>query len=314
MALYRTIQTTLWSDTKVEDEFTPEDKLFFVYLLTNNRTSLCGCYEISVRQMSRELGLSKESVYNLIERFSKFHNVIRYSEENKEVLVLNWYKYHWSKSPKTQEAVFKGIKEIKTPEFSEMVIRIYDNYYTENEGEIGCGINAPSMEHNRGIYASASANAINNIVIDNNLELNNNTTLSNSINNTLSKDIVRVNNIQNDKVSYKSVVDSIVSMWNELSNYGIPSVRKVDSKSARYRTLISTIKDYGEEDIRNAIEKVKASTFLLGENRTGWAISFDWFIKKSNLLKILEGNYDNKVTVERPGNVDPFDKIAREGI
>ena len=52
MASYRSVYTTFWTDTKVSDDFTPEDKYFMLYCLTNNYTNLCGCYEISIKQMA----------------------------------------------------------------------------------------------------------------------------------------------------------------------------------------------------------------------------------------------------------------------
>ena len=78
MAFYRTIQITFWTDTKIVDDFTPEDKYFYLYLFTNPHTNLCGCYEISKNQMSIELGYTKEVVERLIKRFSEIHKVINY--------------------------------------------------------------------------------------------------------------------------------------------------------------------------------------------------------------------------------------------
>ena len=62
------------------DDFTPEDRYFYLYLLTNPHTNLCGCYEISFKQMSDELGYTKETVEKLIRRFSDEHNVLSYNE------------------------------------------------------------------------------------------------------------------------------------------------------------------------------------------------------------------------------------------
>ena len=100
MAIYRNIHMTFWNDTKVMDDFTPEDKYFYLYLLTNPNTNLSGCYEISIKQISNEIGYTKETVENLIKRFSEMHKVIVYNKENKEILLLNWYKYNWTKSTK----------------------------------------------------------------------------------------------------------------------------------------------------------------------------------------------------------------------
>lgn len=41
MAVYRNINIGFWTDTKVADDFTPEDKYFMLYCLTNNYTNLC---------------------------------------------------------------------------------------------------------------------------------------------------------------------------------------------------------------------------------------------------------------------------------
>ena len=60
MATYRQIYISFWSDTKVCDDFSPEDKYFYIYLLTNPHTNICGCYEISSSQMAQELGYNEE--------------------------------------------------------------------------------------------------------------------------------------------------------------------------------------------------------------------------------------------------------------
>ena len=82
MAKYRNVYMSFWTDTKVIDEFTPEDKFFYLYLMTNPHTSLCGCYEISLSQMSAEMGYTKDSISKLINRFMMVHDIIRYDYYN----------------------------------------------------------------------------------------------------------------------------------------------------------------------------------------------------------------------------------------
>lgn len=108
MAIYRTVSQSFWTDTKVVDCFTPEDKYFWLYLLTNPHTNLLGCYEISVKQISNETGYTHDSVRNLLTRFVEQYKIIDYSEADKEILVKNWYKYNWTKSPKA----LAGIKSV----------------------------------------------------------------------------------------------------------------------------------------------------------------------------------------------------------
>ena len=94
MAIFRNVHVTFWTDAKVVDDFTPEDKYFYVYLITNPHTNLCGCYEISMKQMSDELGYNKETIEKLIDRFHKIHRVLDYDRQTKEMLLYNWSKYN----------------------------------------------------------------------------------------------------------------------------------------------------------------------------------------------------------------------------
>ena len=75
MAIYRTIQMSFWTDPKIVDDFTPEDRYFYLYLFTNPHTNLCGCYQISKSQMVMELGYSRETIEKLISRFEQIHKV-----------------------------------------------------------------------------------------------------------------------------------------------------------------------------------------------------------------------------------------------
>jgi len=122
MAKYSNISATFWTDGKVDDNFTPEDKYFYLYTLTNPHTSLAGCYEISLKQMERETGYNSDTVKRLIQRLDETHGVIRYSYETKEMLVLNWWKYNWSTSDKVRSAIVSIAPYIKSEKFRRYVM------------------------------------------------------------------------------------------------------------------------------------------------------------------------------------------------
>lgn len=126
MAVYRNIQISFWTDAKVADEFTPEDKYFYLYLFTNPHTNLCGCYEISRKQVSWETGYSIDTVDRLIDRFVRIHKVILFSKDTKELLLLNWYKYNWTTSDKFRKPLLKEIESIKCNEFKEYLTKMYE--------------------------------------------------------------------------------------------------------------------------------------------------------------------------------------------
>lgn len=130
MAIYRTIQMSFWTDAKVVDTFTPEDKYFYLYLMTNPHTNLCGCYEISIKQVSDETGYNKDTVERMINRMVYDHEVIRYSKDTKEILILNWAKYNWTKSGDFQKPLVKEIENVKNPDFREFLEKELDGLGT----------------------------------------------------------------------------------------------------------------------------------------------------------------------------------------
>ena len=127
MEVKRFISTAFWKDTKVIDEFTPEDRYFFLYLMTNPNTDITGCYEISIKQMARDTGYQEDVVTRLIDRMKNHHGVIDYNAENKEVLLINWHKYNWTKSPKLESAVSRRAQNIKTVSFKEYIEELIDD-------------------------------------------------------------------------------------------------------------------------------------------------------------------------------------------
>ncbi|MCI9641236.1 MAG: DNA replication protein DnaD [Eubacterium sp.] len=121
-----------------------------------------------------------------------------------------------------------------------------------------------------------------------------------------------VKNIKNDKNVKNSVVISeeitcqtesvrpsiqlIVDAWNSLQkDTAIKPVSRIATSSTRYKLLSARLKEYGIDNVLNAIENIRQSDFLKGNNDRGWIITFDWFVKPNNFPKVLEGNYCNTV-------------------
>lgn len=140
MAIYRNIQMSFWTDPKVADDFTPEDRYFYLYLFTNPHTNLCGCYEVSIRQMSNETGYSKDTIERLLVRFSTVHKVLDYRAETKEILLYNWHKYNWTRSEKFRKPLYAEIEKIKDISFKEYLSKLF------NGEEIGYRIDTTCID------------------------------------------------------------------------------------------------------------------------------------------------------------------------
>lgn len=85
-------------------------------------------------------------------------------------------------------------------------------------------------------------------------------------------------------------VQRIIDEWNSL---GLNKVISINQGTNRSKSLNARIKEYGEESIINAIKNINNSSFLKGQNKNNWVITFDWLIKPNNFIKVLEGNYDD---------------------
>lgn len=163
MAIYRSIQLSFWTDSKVVDDFTPEDRYFYLYLMTNPHTNLIGCYEVSVRQIASETGYSQDVVERLLDRMENIHEVIRYSRDTKEVLIMNWGKYNWTKSLDFQRALSKQIEGIKTPEYRSFIEKSIEGLNRVYRGS------ADPVETS--VPVSVSINNTNNSDIENDLDI-----------------------------------------------------------------------------------------------------------------------------------------------
>lgn len=96
-----------------------------------------------------------------------------------------------------------------------------------------------------------------------------------------------------------------VGMWNSLGGR-IPKIRALTSQRRKHLRARMREPQFsgGMTDI---IEKIRASSFLSGENDRGWAPTFDWVIgNEGNYVKVLEGAYDN-----RNGHGTPIEPPSR---
>ncbi|WP_433958876.1 DnaD domain-containing protein [Cytobacillus horneckiae] len=122
MAKYRYVQTEFWNDPKIVEEMTPEDKLFFLYLLTNASTTQIGIYQITKKQMAFDIGYSVESINSLLDRFVNHHKIVKYNPDTREIAIKNWGKYNLIRGGKPiLDCVKSELKEVKDLSFIDYV-------------------------------------------------------------------------------------------------------------------------------------------------------------------------------------------------
>lgn len=135
---YRLIYSEFWTDPFMQEDMTPEDKYFYLYILTNPNTTMAGIYTITKKQISFELGYSIESVNSLIDRFENHHKLLKYNKETRELAIKNWGKHNLNKGGKPVidclKKEFNSIKDKSLIAYvgvyvkSEVLKKIYDSY------------------------------------------------------------------------------------------------------------------------------------------------------------------------------------------
>lgn len=121
LAIYRQLHTTFWKDKRV-GEWNKDQKLFFLYLLSNDYTTQCGVYEFNRRYAKFELDMTAEEIDKQID-FLVSEGRIVFNEKAEELMIVNWLKYNSARSPKVAAVIDKELREVKTLEFEREVIR-----------------------------------------------------------------------------------------------------------------------------------------------------------------------------------------------
>lgn len=130
-----------------------------------------------------------------------------------------------------------------------------------------------------------------------NININNNNDINNKDIIDAKASLLSSDNIDNDNLlickEEKLDIPQFINCWNQtVKDSIIPAIKSITGN--RKESLNARFKQYGKENLYEAVKKVGESDFLKGNSSDkSWHATFDWFIKPRNFAKVLEGNYDN---------------------
>ncbi len=99
----RSVNTKFWQDPFIED-LNPTEKLLFLYLLTNPLGNILGIYEISIKRISYDTGIGKETISKALKGFERVGKVFYY---NDYIVLANFLK-----NQKLNSNMWTGAKKI----------------------------------------------------------------------------------------------------------------------------------------------------------------------------------------------------------
>ena len=112
---------------------------------------------------------------------------------------------------------------------------------------------------------------------------------------------------QRRRVEIDAECVALKNYWNGQAEKTGSLVRRVTLLTDARKALIRARLAEYDNDItvlRLAVDKIIASSYANGENPRNWVATFDWLMTQENLVKTLEGNYDNALRRTKQGCKD----------
>ena len=100
----------------------------------------------------------------------------------------------------------------------------------------------------------------------------------------------------------------VMDSYNECC-HSLPKVRKLTDR--RKRLIEKAEGLLGDNSFEELFRRVENSDFLSGRSEKWTGCSFDWLLREDNLVRVLEGVFDNPVRCDfqRSYDIDELDKI-----
>jgi hypothetical protein len=124
MAKSRIINTKFWSDCFIQT-LTSEEKLFFLYLLTNEHTEISGIYEISLKTIEFDSGIKQEKILKFLDSLSKAKKVYYVDGY---IIIKNFSK-HQQTNPKVSEGIKRSFELL--PASLRLKLKTVDSLYID---------------------------------------------------------------------------------------------------------------------------------------------------------------------------------------
>jgi len=106
MSKQRYVRDSFWTDPYIE-KITPDEKLIFLYLLTNPQCNVAGVYEIRPKRIAYETGYDIDVIEIILQRFQRDKKIIRIDDW---LIIINHLK-HQALGNSTATGINRIIKE-----------------------------------------------------------------------------------------------------------------------------------------------------------------------------------------------------------
>ena len=115
-----------------------------------------------------------------------------------------------------------------------------------------------------------------------------------------------------DAFPTNSDLAEFVREWNSFAKQNdLAQVQKLTD--TRKRHLKARLKDCGNlQDTIHILHQTATSAFLMGQNKRGWKMDFDFFVTESRFTKIAEGAYDRAASQPQQSSTNYMAELAAQ--
>jgi DNA-binding MarR family transcriptional regulator len=100
MAKQRIVNTRFWDDSYIAN-LSPEQKLLYLYFLTNPLTNISGVYEVSMKRVAFDTGMNRKAISKTVDQFSMDGKIIY---RDGWIGIVNFIKYQ-TLNPKVKKGI-----------------------------------------------------------------------------------------------------------------------------------------------------------------------------------------------------------------
>ena len=217
MGIKRIVDVQFWNDDKVLEYFSPEDKLFMLYLMTNPHTTQLGIYAINKKHMSFELGYTIDVINVLLDRFENKYEMIKYSNETKEIAIKNYLRYSIIKGgAPVRDCLIKEIKNVKN---KELLVYVFSNLKQYELNDTVTKLIAEYEEKNGELlYCNNKNDNKNDNKNENENENDNEVSYHDSLNDSLNNSLKLIISERNDSINRQQLEEEFNVIWSEYPN------------------------------------------------------------------------------------------------
>lgn len=249
--------------------------------------------------MAFEIGYSPEAIRTLLDRFITKYKKISYDYKVQEIAIHSALKYTINSGGKPiEEMVDRALAEVNSldliknvyesmkdwwqlskRDIDKKIMNVFESEIKKRESLLNTYTNTDTYT-NTNTYTYTGTDT----VTDTEEDVNSNVPCGNDNSDTIS-------DTDNDTAS-DTWRNQVVNEWNKLDK-NVPKIKSLNPGTDRYKLAKARINEYGLETLIKAINSINDSRFLQGY-KTDFTVTFDWFIRPNNFVKVRDGNYADR--------------------